>query len=114
VVPDSIAAECALLKALAAHFVMRQTGIAQRQAAQRRLLAELVSAVHDRAPASLDRGLAAAWDRAGDTDGAGRDAARVRVVIDQVAQLTDSSAVAWHRRLARAEPGQTDAFVRPK
>ena len=39
------------------------------------------------------RSLAPAWHRAED------DAARLRVVVDQVAQLTDSSAVAWHERL---------------
>jgi dGTPase len=31
--------------------------------------------------------------------GAGDDAARLRVVIDQVASLTDPAALAWHRTL---------------
>ena len=48
--PD-VAAECALLKAIAAHYVMRRPGAAERQAAQRRLLTELVGAVLDGAPA---------------------------------------------------------------
>jgi dGTPase len=40
------------------------------------------------------------WERAGD------DAARLRVVIDQVASLTDASAVTWHERLVRqGSPG---------
>jgi dGTPase len=30
------------------------------------------------------------------------DAARLRVVIDQVACLTDPAAVAWHRRVTAA------------
>jgi dGTPase len=93
VVPEAIAAECSLLKALAAHFVMRRPGVARRQAAQRRMLGELVGAVRDGAPGSLDRTLAAGWSRA---DG---ESARLRIVIDQVAQLTDSSALGWHRRL---------------
>jgi len=32
---------------------------------------------------------------------AGSDAERLRVVVDQVASLTDTSAVAWHGRLCR-------------
>ena len=97
VVPESIAAECALLKAVAARYVMRRAGAVERQAAQRALLAELVAAVRDGAPATLDTPAAAAWREAAD------DAARLRVVIDQVAQLTDSSAEAWHARLVRRD-----------
>ena len=96
VVPPPIAAECALLKAVAVHFVMRRPLAAGRQTRQRRLLTELVEAVSGGAPDTLDRGLSPAWRAAPD------DAGRLRVVIDQVAQLTDSSAVAWHRRLTAA------------
>jgi dGTPase len=74
---------------------MSRPGALERQAEQRALLTELVDAVLDAAPGTLDRGLVAAWHAAGD------DAARLRVVIDQVAQLTDTSAVTWHRRLLR-------------
>jgi dGTPase len=95
VVPREIAAECALLKAVALHYVMRRTGAVERQAQQRHLLAELVSAVLDAAPGALDRGMAGAWLAAAD------DPDRLRVVVDQVAQLTDSSALVWHRRLVR-------------
>jgi dGTPase len=93
VVPSGIAAECALLKAIAAHFVMTRPGALQRQSEQRRLLTELAEAVLSGAPGTLDRAMVAAW-RAAETD-----AARLRVVIDQIAQLTDSSAMAWHDRL---------------
>ncbi len=93
VVPEQTAAECALLKAVAAHYVMARPGAAERQAAQRRLLGELVDALLGAAPAVLDRGLVAAWRDAPD------DAGRLRVVIDQIAQLTDTSAVTWHARL---------------
>ncbi len=34
-----------------------------------------------------------------DFDAADSDAARLRVIVDQVASLTDSSALAWHARL---------------
>ena len=46
-------------------------------------------------PSALDRPFADDWDAAGD------DAARLRVVIDQVASLTDASAVALARAAGR-------------
>jgi dGTPase len=95
VVPEPTAAECALLKAVAARYVMRRAGAVERQAAQRALLTGLVAAVRDGAPATLDAPAAAAWREAPD------DGARLRVVIDQIAQLTDSSAKAWHARLVK-------------
>jgi len=47
-------------------------------------------------PESLEPWLRPAWSAAAD------DAARLRVVVDQVASLTDTSAAAWHRRLVRS------------
>ncbi len=98
VVPAQTAAECALLKAVALQYVMRRRGAAERQARQRRLLTELTEAVLAGAPGTLDRGMAGAWQAA-----AG-DGARLRVVIDQVAQLTETSAKAWHQRLVGTGP----------
>ena len=95
IVPAAVVAECALLKAVAMRFVMRRPDSVQRQADERKLLAELVGAIAAGAPRTLDHASASAWRHA-DTD-----ADRLRVVIDQVAQLTDSSAVAWHQRLVR-------------
>jgi dGTPase len=95
IVPERIVAECALLKAVATHFVMRRPGTVAMQAGQRALLTALVAAVADGAPGTLQPELVASWHAAAD------DAARLRVAVDQVAQLTDSSAVAWHRRLVR-------------
>ena len=48
------------------------------------------------APATLEPALRQAFLDAPD------DAARLRVVIDQLASLTDTSAVAWHRHLRDA------------
>ena len=96
VVPAAVSAECALLKALAVHYVMGRTGAAQRQAWQRNLLTELVELLLSNAPGCLDRALVPAWRDAEN------DADRLRVIIDQVAQLTDSSALGWHRRLITA------------
>ena len=93
VVPPPVAAECALLKALAAHFVMRRPAVVARHAVQQEVLRELVAAVLDRAPGTLDPSLAPAWRLAES------DAERCRVAVDQVAQLTDTSALAWYERL---------------
>ncbi|TAM92556.1 MAG: deoxyguanosinetriphosphate triphosphohydrolase [Jatrophihabitans sp.] len=94
-VPPPIAAECALLKALAAHYVMRRPATIARHTLQQQVVRTLVAAVLDGAPGTLDAGLAPAWRLAAD------DAQRLRVAVDQVAQLTDSSAAAWHERLVR-------------
>jgi dGTPase len=60
---------------------------------QRELLTELVVLLCER-PEELDTMFAEDWADSGD------DAARQRVVLDQVASLTDASAVAWHARLS--------------
>jgi dGTPase len=93
VIPDAIAAECALLKALAAHYVMRRPGTDERLAGQRRTLHELASALYESAPDRLGPVARAAWTAAVD------DAGRLRAVVDQVAQLTDPAAVSWHAAL---------------
>jgi dGTPase len=94
VVPRRVAAECALLKAVAAHYVMNRRDVASVQSRQRELLTDLAGLLADRAPAALDPALRPDWLAAPD------DATRLRVVIDQVAVLTDLSAPAWHARLA--------------
>jgi dGTPase len=93
IVPRRQRLECALLKAIAAHYVMTRAGVVAAQARERELLAELALAIEAGAPRTLDPLLRPAWDAAG------TDAARRRVVIDQVASLTDTSAIAWHHRL---------------
>jgi dGTPase len=93
VVPRQQRLECALLKAIAAHYVMARAGVVAAQARERELLAELAFAIERGAPQTLDPLLRPAWDAAG------TDAARRRVVVDQVASLTDTSAIAWHHRL---------------
>jgi dGTPase len=60
------------------------------------LLTELVEAVLAGAPGSLDRVLRPAWHAAES------DADRLRVIVDQVAQLTDTSAVDRHAELVGA------------
>ncbi|MEU4679805.1 deoxyguanosinetriphosphate triphosphohydrolase [Micromonospora sp. NPDC023737] len=95
VVPREVRARCALLKGIALRYVMRRPGARARYEWQRQVLAELVAALVARAPEGLDPVFAPLWRAAPDDD------ARLRVVIDQVASLTDPAAVAWHARLAR-------------
>ena len=93
VVPRRQRLECALLKAITARYVMNRAGVFAAQARERELLTELTYAVERGAPQTLDPLLRPTWAAAG------TDAARRRVVIDQVASLTDTSAIAWHHRL---------------
>jgi dGTPase len=96
VVPARAAAEVALLKAVALRYVMSDPDRLAMQARQRELLAELGAALLAGAPATLDPMTAADWAAAGD------DVARLRVVLDQLASLTDQQAVARHAVLVRA------------
>ncbi|WP_183092731.1 deoxyguanosinetriphosphate triphosphohydrolase [Nocardioides stalactiti] len=93
VIPEDTWTEITVLKGVAAYYVMQADDRVALQERQRELLAELVEAVWKQAPAELDEAFRADWHAAPD------DAARLRVVIDQVASLTDASAVDWHARL---------------
>ncbi|HEY2442464.1 MAG TPA: deoxyguanosinetriphosphate triphosphohydrolase [Streptosporangiaceae bacterium] len=95
IVPRAQRLECALLKGVTAYYVMSRAGAAAAQAAERELVADLAAAIELGAPGTLDPVLRPAWQLAA----SGRD--RRRVVIDQIASLTDTSAIAWHRRLCR-------------
>ena len=95
VVPRQVRAQCALLKGIALRYVMRRRGAESRRLHQQDVLRELVSVLSSRAPDELDAVFAPLWRAAPD------DPARLRVVVDQVASLTDPAATAWHRRLLR-------------
>ena len=95
VVPRQQRLECALLKGVTARYVMARAGAAASQARERELIGELAAAVEAGAPATLDPVFRPGWEAAG------TDASRRRVVVDQIASLTDTSANAWHRRLCR-------------
>ncbi|WP_219468049.1 deoxyguanosinetriphosphate triphosphohydrolase [Nonomuraea rhizosphaerae] len=95
VVPRTTLLECALLKGITAHYVMTTEDHNANQARQRDLITELASLITLGAPATLEPAFRPSFLGAAD------DAGRVRVVIDQIASLTDTSAIAWHRRLSR-------------
>jgi dGTPase len=93
IVPRQQRLECALLKGVTAHYVMSRPGAAAAQAREREVITELTHAVAAGAPGTLDPMFAAAFQAAA------TDAARQRVVIDQIASLTDTSAISWHDQL---------------
>ncbi|HTF46839.1 MAG TPA: deoxyguanosinetriphosphate triphosphohydrolase [Pseudonocardia sp.] len=97
-VPAPVAAEVALLKAVAVRYVMADPVRLRLQADQREVLLELVEAIAAGAPDTLAGPLREDWEAAPN------DLARWRVVIDQVATLTDQQAYAWHTRLV---PGRS-------
>jgi dGTPase len=93
VVPARERAECALLKAVAARYVMARPGVAQQQEREREVVADLVRLLADRGPDALEPVHALAWRDATD------DRGRLRAVVDQVAALTDAAATALAARL---------------
>ncbi|MGH8829212.1 MAG: deoxyguanosinetriphosphate triphosphohydrolase, partial [Jiangellaceae bacterium] len=78
---------------LAAVYVMTAEDRAPIYGRQRDLVAELVEQLQDQAPDALEPTFREDWPAALD------DAARLRVIIDQVASLTDASAYDLHARL---------------
>ncbi|MGW0816011.1 deoxyguanosinetriphosphate triphosphohydrolase [Streptomyces viridiviolaceus] len=93
VVPRETRLECAVLKAVADLYVMQRAEQERLRADQRIVVAELAEALTARAPDGLDPQFRALLDRAGD------DRARKRVIVDQIASLTDASARSLHARL---------------
>jgi dGTPase len=93
VVPRETQAEILVLKGLAVAYVMAPRELEPLYHRQREILEDLVRVMSERAPLALEPPFAADWALAAD------DAARLRVVIDQVASLTDVSAAQMHARL---------------
>jgi dGTPase len=93
VVPRAQRVEVALLKSMAGHYVINADDSQIRYADQQKLLTELVEAILQSAPATLEGFFLQDWQQAQ------TDQQRLRVVIDQVASLTDPGAVALHNRL---------------
>lgn len=98
VVPDTVQAEIAVLKGIVAAFVMASDERQPTYLRQQRLLHELLDTLWAGGAGSVD--LEPAY-RA-DFDEAHDESAARRAVVDQVASLTDASAISWHRRLCEA------------
>jgi predicted deoxyguanosinetriphosphate triphosphohydrolase len=95
IVPRAERLECAALKGIAAHYVMGRASHEETQARQREVITELARGLADGAPGSLEPVFQTTFKAAQS------DAARLRVIVDQVASLTDTSATAWHEALTR-------------
>jgi dGTPase len=95
VVPRATRLECAVLKAVADRYVMQRTDQEMRRRRQRVVIAELGEALLRRAPDGLTPLFRALHQQARD------DRGRLRAVVDQIASLTDASALALHQRLVR-------------
>ncbi|KUO14060.1 deoxyguanosinetriphosphate triphosphohydrolase [Streptomyces sp. DSM 15324] len=93
VVPHETRLECAVLKAVADLYVMQRAEQERLRADQRIVITELAEALTARAPEGLDPQFRALFEQAGD------DRARKRVIVDQIASLTDASARSLHSRL---------------
>ncbi|MEU7983982.1 deoxyguanosinetriphosphate triphosphohydrolase [Streptosporangium canum] len=94
IVPRATRLECALLKGLTAHYVMTRDAHNANQARQRELIHDLAHLIMLGAPGTLEPALRPSFVKAAS------DAGRLRVVVDQIASLTDTSAVTWQRRLS--------------
>ncbi|MEU9322481.1 deoxyguanosinetriphosphate triphosphohydrolase [Streptomyces canus] len=93
VVPHETRLECAVLKAVADRYVMQRAEQERLRADQRIVVAELAEVLTVRAPDGLEPQFRALFDDAPD------DRARKRVIVDQIASLTDASARSLHARL---------------
>ena len=94
VVPDDARYEVTALKALAARYVMNRDGADQMYARQRQQIHDLVGVLSLDPMAGLDRFHKELWVNANSSQ------TKARVVIDQVAALTDVSLVHWHAKLS--------------
>ncbi len=95
IVPREVRSEVSVMKAVAVAYVMNRAGAEVEYVRQREIISELVSALVLDEGRSLDPWLRPSYESAG------TDAERLRVIIDQVASLTDLSIGDWHRRLLR-------------
>jgi dGTPase len=93
IVPRAQRVEVALLKSMAGHYVINAAASQERYAKQQQLLSELVEAILVSAPATLETFFLQDWEMAEN------DQQRLRVVIDQVASLTDPGAQMLHAKL---------------
>lgn len=100
-VPCATRTEIGVLKGLVAEYVMTARDRAPVYTEQRELIASLVAGLSERAPEVLEPMFRADWEMAGD------DAVRLRVIVDQVASLTDASAYTIHARLFDDPSNQT-------
>lgn len=92
-VPSSVRAQISVLKGLVSAFLMSHDSRKPLYEWQRALLTELANELLARNGKNLDVYSTAAWSRAAD------EAQQRRVIVDQIASLTDQSALSLHHQL---------------
>ena len=92
-VPRAQRVEVALLKSMAGYYIIRAEKSQERYAKQQQVIADLVEAVRESAPETLESFFLQEWNRASTEE------EKMRVVIDQVSSLTDVGAYALHEQL---------------
>lgn len=97
-VPANVRAEIAVLKGIVSAFLMSHESRRPIYEWQRELLAELADAILASNGENLDVYCTAAWSKAKS------ELEQRRVVVDQVASLTDQSAITMHNRLVVKGP----------
>ena len=95
-VPRAQRVEVALLKSMAGHYIIRAEKSQERYARQQNVIVDLVDAVRSKAPETLESFFLQEWNRASS------ESEKMRVVIDQIASLTDVGAYALHQELVGA------------
>lgn len=94
-IPREQQIEVDFLKAVAGHYLINAAASQERYAKQQTVIHELVEMLFSAAPAELDPIFEDDWKRATNDD------EKLRVVIDQIASLTDPGAYALHTYLSK-------------
>jgi dGTPase len=96
-IPRESEVEVDFLKAVAGHYLISAAASQERYAKQQVVIHDLVQMLFDAAPRELDPIFKDDWQQATN------DAERLRIVIDQIASLTDPGAYALHAHLSQAQ-----------
>ena len=94
VIPREQEVEVDFLKAVAGHYLINAAISQERYAKQQIVIKELVEMLHKHAGTALDSIFVKDWESSSD------ETSRMRIIIDQVASLTDPGAYALHARLS--------------
>ena len=94
VIPREQEVEVDFLKAVAGHYLINAAISQERYAKQQIVIKELVEMLHKHAGTALDSIFVKDWESSSD------ETCRMRIIIDQVASLTDPGAYALHARLS--------------
>ena len=94
-IPREQQIEVDFLKSVAGHYLINAAASQERYAKQQIVIHELVEMLFEAAPNELDPIFEDDWKRAS------TDSERLRVVVDQIASLTDPGAYALHAHLSK-------------